>query len=192
MKRLLLAALIAAPLHVANAAERWEFDRAHSQVLFTVNHLGFSDMTGQFREMSGELMLDREDLSKSSVVARINTASIDMNFERLDAHLKNPDFFDVEKHAEMVFTSTRVEKVADDRLTVHGDLSLLGKSLPVSLDVRINKLGEHPMSGKPYAGFTATASLKRSAWGMSYGVPNVGDDIAIRISLEAKPAAVAE
>ncbi len=192
MKRILLALALAAPLQFASAAERWDFDRAHTQVLFTVSHLGYTELTGQFREVSGELMLDREDLSKSSVTARINTASIDMNFERLEAHLKNEDFFNAENHADMVFTSTRVEKVADDRLTVHGDLSLLGKSLPVSLDVRINKLGDHPMSGKPYGGFTATTSIKRSDWGMTYGVPNVGDEIGIRINLEAKPAPAAE
>lgn len=192
MKPLLLALALAAPLQVANAAERWDFDRAHTQVLFTVSHLGFTEMTGQFREFSGELMLDREDLTKSSVTARIDTNSVDMNFERLDAHLKNKDFFDVENHAEMVFTSTRVEKVADDRLTVHGDLSLLGQTKPVSLDVRINKIANHPMSGKPYAGFAATTSIKRSDFGMTYGVPNVGDEIGIRINLEAKPAPAAE
>jgi polyisoprenoid-binding protein YceI len=192
MKRLLLALALAAPLQFASAAERWDFDRAHTQVLFTVSHLGYTELTGQFRDVSGELMLDSEDLSKSSVTARINAASIDMNFERLEAHLKNKDFFDAENHADMLFTSTRVEKVADDRLTVHGDLSLLGKSLPVSLDVRINKLGDHPMSGKPYGGFTATTSIKRSDWGMTYGVPNVGDEIGIRINLEAKPAPAAE
>lgn len=192
MKRFLLALVLAAPLQFAAAAERWEFDRAHTQVLFTVSHLGFTELTGQFREVSGELILDSEDLSKSSVTARIDTASIDMNFERLETHLKNKDFFDVENHAEMLFTSTSVEKVADDRLTVHGDLSLLGKTQPVSLDVRINKLGNHPMSGKPYGGFTATTSIKRSDWGMSYGVPNVGDEIGIRINLEAMPTPVAE
>ena len=192
MKRLLLALALAAPLQFASAAERWDFDRAHTQVLFTVSHLGYTELTGQFRDVSGELMLDSEDLSKSSVTARINAASIDMNFERLEAHLKNKDFFDAENHADMLFTSTRVEKVADDRLTVQGDLSLLGKSLPVSLDVRINKLGDHPMSGKPYGGFTATTSIKRSDWGMTYGVPNVGDEIGIRINLEAKPAPAAE
>lgn len=192
MKRLLLAALILAPLHAADAAERWVFDRAHSQVLFTVNHLGFTDMVGQFREFSGELMLDREDLSKSSVTARINTASVDMNFERLDAHLKNADFFDVENHAEMVYTSSRVEQVGENQLKVHGELSLLGKSLPVALDVTVNKIGSHPMSGRPYAGFAATASLKRSDFGMTYAVPNVGDEIAIRINIEALPAPAAE
>jgi polyisoprenoid-binding protein YceI len=192
MKRLLLAALILAPLHAADAAERWVFDRAHSQVLFTVNHLGFTDMVGQFREFSGELLLDREDLSKSSVTARINTASVDMNFDRLEAHLKNADFFDVENHAEMVYTSSRVELVGENQLKVHGELSLLGKSLPVALDVTVNKIGNHPMSGRPYAGFAASASLKRSDFGMTYAVPNVGDEIAIRISIEALPAPAAE
>jgi len=188
MKRLLLAAALALPLQLATAAEPWVFDRAHTQVLFTVDHLGFTEMTGQFREVGGELMLDTEDLTKSSVTARINTASVDMNFERLDAHLRNADFFDVDTHAEMVFTSTRIEKVDDSNYTLHGDLTLLGKTLPVSLDMKVNKLGKHPMSGQPYAGFTATGSLSRSDWGMTYAVPNVGDRIGIRINLEAKPA----
>ncbi len=189
MKRLLLAAVLAAaPFVTAEAAERWSFDRAHTQVLFTVGHLGFTELTGQFREFDGELMLDQEDLSRSSVTASIKTASVDMNFDQLDEHLRNPDFFDVANHAEMRFVSTRVEAAGEGRLTVQGDLTLRGISKPVSLDVKINKIGAHPMSGKPYAGFTATGTLKRSDFGMTYAVPAVSDEIGIRINLEAKPA----
>lgn len=188
-----LAALLAATFAAgfaapADAAERWEFDRPHSQVLFTVNHLGFTDLTGQFREFSGELHLDTEDLTRSSVQVSIDTASVDMNYERLDAHLRNPDFFDVDTHPAMTFRSTSVERVGEGRYTLNGELTIIGQTRPVALDLAVNNIGPHPMRGTPWAGFTATGSIKRSDFGMTYAVPAVGDEIAIRINVEARPA----
>lgn len=176
---------LAAP---ASAAERWVFDKAHTQALFTVDHLGFTELTGQFRVLEGELMLDREDIARSSVRATIRAESVDMNHERLNAHLRNPDFFDVENHPELVFASTAVERVGEDALKVAGQLTLLGKALPVTLDVKINHIGSHPFRGTPYAGFTATGRLDRTAWGMDYLAGRIGTDIGIRINVEAAPA----
>lgn len=183
---LALAAAVAVP---ATAAERWNFDRAHSQVLFTVNHLGFTDMTGQFREFSGELHIDTADLTQSSVEVSIDASTVDMNYDRLDAHLRNPDFFDVESHPALTFKSTGIERVSEGRYTLKGDLTIIGQTRPVSLDLVVNNIGTHPMRGTPWAGFAATGSIKRSDFGMTYAVPAVGDEIGIRINIEAFPAA---
>ncbi len=178
-----LAAALASPY--AEAAQPWQADLAHTQVLFTVNHLGFTNLTGQFRVVAADLQLDTDDWSKSSVTATLEAASVDMNHEGIDRHLKNPDFFDVDNHAALSFRSTAVEQVGEGRLKLDGELTMIGKTLPVSLDVTINKLGAHPMRGTPWVGFRAEGSLKRSAWGMDYGVPNVGDEVGIIINLEA-------
>lgn len=191
MKRLAIAsatAIALAAVAPVQSAEKWEFDKAHTQVLFVVNHLGFTDLTGQFRVVDGELMLDRDDLSNSSVTATLQAESVDMNHEGIDRHLRNEDFFDVSQFPTLEFRSTSVEVVDEDNLRLVGELTMIGQTLPVSLDVAINNIGEHPMSGRPHAGFTATGSLTRTEWGMGYGTPNVGDDIEIRINLEAGPA----
>lgn len=190
MLRTLAVALLALSLALpVSAAERWAFDKAHTQVLFTVDHLGFTELTGRFRVVDGELMLDRDDLARSTVRAVIRADGIDMNDDSLDARLRGPDFFDAANHAELVFTSTRVERVDARRLVLAGDLAMLGQSHPVTLDVTVNFLGDHPVSGRPHAGFTATGRLDRTRWGMGFGAPRVGADIGIRINLEAAPAA---
>ncbi|HRQ63334.1 MAG TPA: YceI family protein [Xanthomonadaceae bacterium] len=169
-----------------HAADRWEIDKAHTQVLFTVDHLGFTDLTGQFRMIDGTLHLDTDDWTQSSVTATIEAASVDMNHDGINRHLRNPDFFDVETHATLEFRSTSVKQVGENRLELHGELTMIGKTLPVRLDVTLNKLDMNPGRGTPRVGFRAEGSLKRSDWGMSYGVPNVGDEIAIVINLEAR------
>lgn len=174
---------------VANAAESWVFDKAHTQVLFTVNHLGFTDLTGQFRGVEGELKLDRETIANSSVIAVIRADSVDMNHDGINSHLKNADFFNVESFPELRFESASVEAAGENELRVAGDLTMLGQTRPVTLAVVINQIGTHPMSGKPHAGFTATGSLKRSEWGMDLLAGPVGDEIAFRINVEADPAA---
>jgi polyisoprenoid-binding protein YceI len=167
------------------AAETWQIDKAHTQVLFTVSHLGFTELTGQFRVVEGELRLDTENWANSSVSASLQAASVDLNHDGINRHLKNPDFFDVENHATLEFRSTSVEQTGEGQLRLHGELTMIGKTLPVSLDVTVNKLAAHPMRGTPWVGFRAEGSLQRSAWGMTYGTPAVGDDIGIVINLEA-------
>ena len=118
---------------------------------------------------------------------RINT-----NVPALDDHLKKADFFDVEKYPQATFKSTKVEAGADaQHLKVTGDLSLHGVTKPVVLDVTINKVGPHPMSKKPSAGFDATTTIKRSEWGIGAYVPNISDDIRLRITVESSVKAAA-
>ncbi len=190
MKSIALAASLfaAGSLNSAQAAERWTFDAAHTQVLFTVNHLGFTDLTGQFRGVEGELRLDRDNLANSSVTAVIDAASVDMNHDGIDGHLRNADFFNVEAFPKLRFESTSVAAAGDNRLSVTGNLTLLDQTRPVTLDVVVNKVADHPMSGKPHAGFTATGVLKRSEWGMNFLVGPVGDEVSFRINVEADPA----
>jgi polyisoprenoid-binding protein YceI len=107
---LLLLSLLS--MSTALAAERYEIDTAHSFVTFTIDHLGLSKAKGSFRDVSGAIMYDAKDISKSAVEVNIKTASINTNNEARDKHLRTADFFDVEKYPEMTFKSKRVEKRA--------------------------------------------------------------------------------
>ncbi len=164
--------------------ETYSFDTVHTQILFFVDHLGFSISEGEFLDFDGSYTLDRGDLSKSSVDVSIDTNSIDMDDEAWDAHMKNEDFFHVEKFPTMTFKSTKVDVTGENTALVTGDLTLLGVTKPVTLDVVHRKSGKHPFGEKYASGFSATGTLKRSDFGMTYGLPNVGDEVELRIEVE--------
>lgn len=178
----LLAASFAAPAFAA--PQPVEIDLSHTRVWFYVNHLGFSDMYGDFTKFDIDLKVDTENLANSTVTASIDTSTVDMRHEGLNKHLANADFFNVTEFPAMRFETTGVTAAGDNKLAVAGNLTLLGVTKPVTLDVTVNKIGEHPMRKTPWVGFNATTTIKRSEFGMGYAVPAVGDDIKISIGLE--------
>ena len=171
--------------HAQSNVEQYAFDKAHTSILFFVNHLGFSMSQGKFLEYEGGFTFDRENPENSEIDVSIKTASIDMDDEEWDNHLKNADFFNVEEYPEMTFKSTGIVVTGDNTADITGDLTLLGVSKPVTLKVVHNKSGQHPFGDKYLAGFSATTTIKRSEFGMNYGLPNVGDDVEVRIEVEA-------
>ena len=164
--------------------EQYSFDTAHTQIIFFVNHLGFSNSEGEFLGFDGHFMFDRDQPENSDVEVTIHTASIDMDDEKWDAHMKNEDFFNVDQYPAMTFKSTGVEVTGENTANITGDLTMLDVTKPVTLAVTHNKSGKHNFSGKYVSGFSATASLKRSDFGMEYGLPMIGDDVEIRIEVE--------
>lgn len=173
------------PAQAHAEAEKYTFDKAHTQILFFVNHLGFSMSQGEFLDYDGHIMIDREELANSAVDVTIQTASIDMDDEKWDAHMKNEDFFNVEKFPTMTFKSTDVEVTGENTANVNGELTILDVTKPVTLEVTHNKSDVHPYSGKFVAGFSGTATIKRSDFGMTYGVPGVADEVQIRLEVES-------
>ena len=192
MKRLLaaaaLSALVALPMTVQAAPVAYKLDPAHTAVVFIVDHLGFSKAVGSFNTVAGELSFDKDAADKSSLSVTIDTASVDTNHAKRDEHLKSPDFFNVKEFPKMTFKSTKIEKTGDKTGKLHGDLTLLGVTKPVVLDVTFNKDGVSPASKLDTVGFSARGTIKRSDFGMKYGVPNIGDDIQIIIESEAVKA----
>ena len=181
----LIAATLATPTVTQAAPADYEIDMAHTFVLFDVSHLGFSTMPGRFAEFSGEMTFDDENIENSTVAITINTASVDTYHAKRDEHLRSPDFFNAAEFPEMTFSSTAVKKTGDNTAQLMGDLTLLGVTKPVTLELTLNKAGVHPFNKKTVAGFTAKGVIKRSDFGMKYGVPNIGDDISLRLELEA-------
>jgi polyisoprenoid-binding protein YceI len=188
MRKTLIALLLAAAAMSAQAADKYTFDPGHSVVEFSWNHFGFSNPTARFDKFEGSLMLDTQDLTKSSVEVTLPLDALDTKVAKLDEHLKSADFFDAAKFPSITFKSTKVEKAGADKLKVTGDLTIHGVTKPATLDVTVNKIGEHPMAKDPAAGFDASATIKRSDFGVGAYVPNVSDEIKIHITTETHKA----
>lgn len=168
----------------AQAADTYKLDPTHTSVIFIVNHLGFSNFQGRFGGATGELTLDRENPSESSATIKIDLNQIDSGVEALDNHMKTADFFNVEAFPTATFTSTDIELVGDSAAKVTGDLSFLGETKPLVLDVTLMGDGKHPMTGDETVGFAATGTVTRSDYGMDYLVGGVGDEVELQISSE--------
>ena len=187
-RRLVLATLIAAASFSVQAADKYDIDPTHTQVQFTYSHMGFSNITGRFDEVTGDFLFDAADPTKSSVSITIPVASISTGVAKLDEHLLKADFFDATQYPTATFKSTAVTAAGEGRLAVAGDLTIHGVTRPVVLDVTINGVGEHPMRKLPAAGFDASAKIKRSDFGVGAYVPAVGDEITLKITVEATQA----
>lgn len=187
-RRLVLATLIAAASLSAQAAVKYDIDPTHTQVQFTYNHMGFSNITGRFDEVQGEFLFDAADPTQSSVSITIPVASLSTGVAKLDEHLLKADFFDATQFPTATFKSTAVTAAGEGKLDVAGDLTIHGVTRPLVLAVTINGVGEHPMRKVPAAGFDATARIKRSDFGVGGYVPAVGDEVTLSITVEANQA----
>jgi len=172
-----------APDPARAVAGTYQVDPGHTQVLFTVGHLGFSEYTGMFVEPTGMLVLDPANAANDKVDVTFPIAKVRTTVAALDAHLQTPDFFDAGKYPTARFVSTKVTKTGDGAATIDGDLTLHGVTRPVSLDVRFVGAGKAVMGPpKPNIGFAATTTIKRSDFGLGYGVPLVSDDVLLTIN----------
>lgn len=172
------------PGHTNEAADHYTFDKAHTQILFFVSHLGFSMSQGEFLQYDGHFHFNEKDPAKSDVDVLIQTASIDMDHEKWDSHMKGENFFNVEKFPTMHFKSTNIEVTGENTANITGDMTILDVTKPVTLAVKHNKSGSNPFSGKHISGFSATTTIKRSDFGMTYGLPGIGDDVEVRLEVE--------
>lgn len=198
MKRLTLITLLFASLSVFAAdgakvpgAEKYDIDASHSEVVFGWNHFGFSNPTARFDKIEGSVLLDKADLTKSSISVTLPLEGLDSRVAKLDEALKSPDFLDATKYPTITFKSTKVEKTGENSLKITGDLTVHGVTKPVTLDAKVNKIGIFEIPGvikAQTAGFDATTVIKRSDFGVTRYVPAVSDEIPVRITLDAKQA----
>lgn len=165
--------------------EKYLLDKPHTQIIFFVDHLGFAKSSGKFLDYAGEIMWDKAEPEKSTVNVTIQTASLDMGDKTWNEHMSAEKYFNVAKFPTMTFKSARIEKTGDNTANITGDLTLLGVTKPVVLAAKFNKAEKHPFMDRMEAGWSATASIKRSEFGMTESVPMVGDDVEIRLEVEA-------
>ena len=165
--------------------EKYKLDPFHTSVTWSASHFGFSKPSGKFTDIDGEIVLDEKNPKKSFVNITIKTSSINTGLEKFDQHLKSVDFFNVEKFPTATFVSKNVVVTGKNTAKVEGDFTLLGITKPITIDVKLNKLGTHPFTQKKTVGFSAKAKIKRSEFGMNYAVPGVSDNVDLMIELEA-------
>ncbi len=181
------ATIFTAP--AAFAAETYTLDPSHTTVIWEANHFQFSNPHGLLSMIEGKVTLDEANPAASMVEATWNAKNLFTGNPKFDEHLQSKDFFNIGEFPTASFKSTKVEPAADNKTAkVTGNLTLLGVTKPVTLDVTFNHKGEHFMTKKPTVGFTATGSIKRSEFGMKFGVPGVSDDVKITIEAEANGA----
>lgn len=189
MTKYLFAALITAALFFSNPAQAgkpdaFTFDKTHTQIFFSVSHLGFSFSTGSFTAFDGGFTFSEQKPEQSAVNVTIEAASLSLHDEKWEEHLKSADFLNIAEHPKITFKSTKAEKTGDNTGRITGDLTLLGVTKPVTLDVIFNKAAIHPYSKQFVAGFSAKTSINRSDFGMDYGLPGIGDEVNITIEVE--------
>lgn len=168
----------------AHAADSYSVDPTHTYAHFSVSHLGFSTMQGRFNQSSGKVTLDRA-AKTGSVDIVIEAASLDTGYAKRDDHLKSPDFFNVAENPKITFKSNSIKFKGDMPATVEGNLTMLGVTRAVTLSISAFKCGTNPMNKKELCGAAASAQIKRSDFGMKYGLPNIGDEIALVFEIEA-------
>lgn len=181
------ALALAAIAPATRAAETYAIDKAHTTVGFSVRHLAVSNVRGQFNDFDGTILLDAKDPSKSSVKVVIKAASIDTSNEGRDKHLRNADFFDVEKFPEITFASKRVDKKGD-AYEMTGTLTMKGVSKDVTIPFTL--AGPVEAHGGMRLGAEGSVSINRKDFGVAMPNPGdagIGDTVKISLDLEATP-----
>jgi polyisoprenoid-binding protein YceI len=170
-------------------AGTWTIDPTHTEVGFSVRHLGVSKVRGRFTGVDGKLAVG-SDLADTRLDVTVDLSSVETGNADRDAHLRSSDFFNVDSHPTMTFTSTVIRRNGED-FVVEGELTLNGITNQLTLDVEFNGVGTNPFSQAQQAGFSARGSLSRKEFGIEWNVPLaaggvlVGDKVEIAIEAEA-------
>ncbi|KQV52515.1 YceI family protein [Massilia sp. Root335] len=185
LTRTLIGALICAPIFTVQAAPvTYEIDATHTFVLLSRSNFGFSNPMIVANIDRGTLVFDHDDPSKSSVRVTLPVARINTFVPQLDTEFRSPMFFDIAKFPNITFESTRVKAIGNGKYTITGNLTAHGITRPVVLHARLNKAGENPMTKRQAIGFDATGTLKRSEFGLGFNIPNVSDEIALKLTMQ--------
>lgn len=185
MKRLIALTFAASIASVASAApETYAIDPAHSMPRFEYSHLGYSIQLSRFDKTSGTITLDRA-AKTGTVDIVIDAKSVNTGSALFNEHIQAADLFDTEMFPTITYKSNKVKFDGDKIVVVEGDLTVKGVTRPVNLAVNSFLCMPHPMLKKEACGATATAKIKRSEFGVSKGVPYVGDEVTLTIPVEA-------
>ena len=192
MQQMIVSALAGVALLVPSLSQAatWKSDPTHASVQFAVSHLMVSTVRGTFDTFDVTATIDENDVSRSSVEATIEVASVNTRNEKRDDHLKSADFFDVATHPTLTFKSKAVEKVQDNAYKVTGDLTLMGVTQEVVLEVTGSPKAMKDPWGNSRVGGTATTTINRTDYGLKYnsvldsGGVAIGEEVEITIDIE--------
>jgi len=193
-RRIAIIMIVIAAMAVTVNAQKWEFDKAHSTIGFSVRHMVISKTTGRFEDYSGNVFFDGKNFVKGKVEITIQMASINTENQKRDDHLRSADFFNAEKFPIMTFISKKVISEGDDNFKIIGDLTIKDVTKEVVLDVEFHGVVTDPW-GNTKAGFTAHTTINRQdfhvAWDnkLKDGSLIVGNDVGISLEIELAEAA---
>ncbi len=194
-KQVLLVVLLSS-VSIANAnplegqpSGEYKLDLTHASIVWKVSHFGLSDYVGRFNQFDATINLDSENFSKSGVEVNIDTASLDTDYPNPEKEDFNKtlisEWFKGGEFPSITFKSSELSELKDGRFTIKGEMTMLGKTLPVTLDAKLNgAMVSHPFSKVPALGFSATTTIKRADWGVSKFIPAVGADVDVEIQAE--------
>ncbi|MDK8464221.1 YceI family protein [Marinobacter sp. SS13-12] len=168
--------------------ETYVIDDEHFSMAFEVMHIGYAPVMGMFRDVEGQFEYDEEEKQLTSGKLTFKSKSVFTNHDKRDDHLRKDDFLNSGKFPDITFEVTGFESTGDNTGIVTGELTLLGQTRSVDVDVTLNKSAEYPIGHEDYTlGMTAETTIKRSEWGMTYGIEDdlVGDEVRLRFGLEA-------
>lgn len=193
MRTLFSTAAVAATVALASPAalaepETYVVDDEHFSMTFEVAHIGYAPVMGMFRDVEGQFEYDEEKNQLTSGKLTFKSKSVFTNHKKRDDHLRKDDFLNSGKFPNITFVVTGFEATGDNTGIVTGDLKLLGQTRSVDVDVTLNKSAEYPIGHEDYTlGMSAETTIKRSDWGMTYGIDDglVGDEVRLRFGLEA-------
>ena len=175
---------------------KWILDPTHSELGFKIKHLMISNVSGKFDQFEAEVETENEDFATAQIRATIKTASVNTSNLQRDEHLRNSDFFEVENHPDILFTSQKVEKIDNDNFVLHGNLTLKGITKQVKLQVEYSGFTKDPWGGER-AGFVVTGKINRNDFGLSFnaaletGGVVLGDEVKIHSEIQLVKQAVA-
>ncbi len=173
-----------------SAVTAWDVDPAHSHAQFKVRHLMISNVKGEFTKLTGSAKIDSADITRSSVEASIDAASISTRDAQRDGHLKSPDFFDVEKYPTISFRSTKISRTADGAIEAAGDLTIHGVTKQIVFEVDGPTPETKDPLGNTRIGVEATTTIDRKDFGLTWnstletGGVMVGDKVTITVDVE--------
>jgi len=186
MKKVTLFAAAFLIFATAGFSQTWNWDKAHSQLNFGINHMGINEIDGSFLGVDAKFTSSKEDFSDAAIELNADINTINTGNEQRNNHLKSPDFFDAAKYGTLSFKSTSFKHLSGKNYQLTGDLTLHGVTKPVVLNAVLNGTAVNPMSKKTVAGFKITGTIKRSDFGVATGMPAgmLSDEVALNANAE--------
>ncbi|GIV17067.1 MAG: UPF0312 protein [Armatimonadota bacterium] len=166
------------------AAQTYQIDPVHTSLVFRVKHMNTAYVYGRFNQVTGSITIDERNPERSSVAIEVDANSVYTANEQRDNHLRSPDFFNTRQFPTITFRSTEVRRVNANTVQVKGNLTIRGVTRPVTANVTLTGKGKNPQ-GREIIGFETTFTIRRSEFGIRYGLPALGDEVRITLSVEA-------
>jgi len=177
-------ALTQNPVEVRSGS--YVLDPAHGKITWSIDHMGFSTYVGQFTDVAATLDLDVRNPAASTLSATIDTDSVGTLNDQLDSHLRTADFLDTANFPQAQFAATSIRLIDRDSAAITGNLTLRGVTRPVTIEADFNQAGINPVDQKYTLGFDGETTIKRSDFGINYGLPMLGDEVTLNLEAEFK------